>query len=178
MPLKIDAMAAARPDKAGKWSKSLIDVLEGVDNTLRGAEQVAVRGFGDMLKEAKVGPWTLDFGNKRSDAFFADVVREIYGADTGNGTARRFAQKWSSTMDGYREARNRAGGTVGKLDNYAPQSHDPTIMQRPENKESWVSFMMKNLDREQYLNGEGKRLDDDQLEVVIRKCMTPSSRMG
>lgn len=92
MPLKIDAMAAARPDKAGKWSKSLIDVLEGVDNTLRGAEQVAVRGFGDMLKEAKVGPWTLDFGNKRSDAFFADVVREIYGANTGNGTARRFAQ--------------------------------------------------------------------------------------
>lgn len=166
---KLDAMAAARPDKAGKWSKSLIDVLEGVDNTLRGAEQVAVRGFGDMLKEAKVGPWTLDFGNKRSDAFFADVVREIYGNDTGNGTARNFAQKWSATMDGYREARNRAGGTVGKLDNYAPQSHDPTIMQRPGNEEAWVSFMMKNLDREQYLNADGKRMDDDQLEAVIRK---------
>ncbi|WP_407084806.1 hypothetical protein [Pluralibacter gergoviae] len=166
---KLDAMAAARPDKAGKWSKSLIDVLEGVDNTLRGAELVAVRGFGDMLKEAKVGPWTLDFGNKRSDAFFADVVREIYGNDTGNGTARNFAQKWSAAMDGYREARNRAGGTVGKLDNYAPQSHDPTIMQRPENKGAWVSFMMKNLDREQYLDADGKRMNDEQLEAVIRK---------
>ena len=164
---KLDAMAAARPDKAGKWSKSLIDVLEGVDNTLRGAEQVAVRGFGGMLKEAKVGPWTLDFGNKRSDAFFADVVREIYGNDTGNETARNFAQKWSATMDGYREARNRAGGTVGKLDKYAPQPHDPTIMQRPGNRQAWVSFMMKNLDREQYLNADGKRMNDEQLEAVI-----------
>lgn len=166
---RLDAMAGARPDKAGKWSKSLIDVLEGVDNTLRGAEQVAVRGFGDMLKAARVGPWTMDFGNKRSDAFFADVVREIYGTDTGNATAKSFAQKWSATMDGYREARNRAGGTVGKLDNYAPQSHDPTIMQRPGNEDAWVSFMMKNLDRDQYLNGDGKRMDDDQLETVIRK---------
>ncbi len=166
---RLDAMASARADKAGKWSKSLIDVLEGVDNTLRGAEQVAVRGFGDMLKAARVGPWTMDFGNKRSDAFFADVVREIYGTDTGNATAKSFAQKWSSTMDGYREARNRAGGTVGKLDNYAPQSHDPTIMQRSGNEAVWVNFMMKNLDRDQYLNGDGKRMDDDQLETVIRK---------
>lgn len=166
---RLDAMADARPDKAGKWSKSLIDVLEGVDNTLRGAEQVAVRGFGEMLKQARVGPWTMDFGNKRSDAFFADVVREIYGTDTGNAPAKSFAQKWSGTMDGYRDARNRAGGTVGKLENYAPQSHDPTIMQRPGNEDAWVSFMMKNLDREQYLNGDGKRMDDDQLETVIRK---------
>ncbi|STU35383.1 Uncharacterised protein [Klebsiella pneumoniae] len=147
---RLDAMAGARPDKAGKWSKSLIDVLEGVDNTLRGAEQVAVRGFGDMLKAARVGPWTMDFGNKRSDAFFADVVREIYGTDTGNATAKSFAQKWSATMDGYREARNRAGGTVGKLDNYAPQSHDATVMQRV-GKPAWVSFMMKNLDRSNIL---------------------------
>jgi hypothetical protein len=163
------SMRWRRPaDKAGKWSKSLIDVLEGVDNTLRGAEQVAVRGFGDMLKAARVGPWTMDFGNKRSDAFFADVVREIYGTDTGNATAKSFAQKWSATMDGYREARNRAGGTVRKLDNYAPQSHDPTVMQRA-GKPAWVSFMMKNLDRDQYLSDSGARLNDPELEDVVGK---------
>ncbi|EPG4139443.1 hypothetical protein [Klebsiella pneumoniae] len=165
---RLDAMAEARPDKPGKWSKSLIDVLEGVDNTLRGAEQVAVRGFGEMLKQARVGPWTMDFGNKRSDAFFADVVREIYGTDTGNAPAKSFAQKWSSTMDGYREARNRAGGTVGKLENYAPQSHDATVMQRV-GKPAWVSFMMKNLDREQYISDAGARLTDPELENVIGK---------
>ncbi|EBI7140864.1 hypothetical protein D2U38_02535 [Salmonella enterica] len=165
---RLDVMASARPDKPGKWSKSLIDVLEGVDNTIRGAEQVAVRGFGDMLKSAKVGPWTLDFGNKRSDAFFADVVREIYGTDTGSATAKSFAQKWSSTMDGYREARNRAGGTVGKLDNYAPQSHDPTVMQRA-GKPAWISFMMKNLNRDQYVNDSGAKLGDAELESIVGK---------
>lgn len=165
---RMNDMAAAREDKPGKWSKALIDVLEGVDNTLRGAEQVAVRGLGDMLKAAKVGGFNLDFGNRRSDAYFADVVREIYGNDTGNAGAKAFAGQWSDAMEGYRQARNRAGGTVGSIDNYAPQSHDPTLMQRV-GKDAWSSFMMKNLDRNQYLSDTGLQLDDAALQGVIGK---------
>lgn len=165
---RMNDFAAARKDKPGKWSNALIDVLEGVDNTLRGAEQVAVRGMGDMLKAAKVGGFNLDFGNRRSDAYFSDVVREIYGQNTGNAAAKTFAKQWSDSMEGYRQARNRAGGTVGKLDNYAPQSHDPTVMQRI-GQEKWVSFMMKNLDRNQYLNDAGNQLDDASLHDVVSK---------
>lgn len=165
---RMDEFAAARKDKPGKWGNALIDVLEGVDNTLRGAEQVAVRGLGDMLEKAKVGGFNLDFGNKKSDAFFSDVVREIYGHDTGNGSAKSFARQWSDSMEGYRQARNRAGGTVGKLDHYAPQSHDPTIMQRVGEGE-WASFMMKHLDRNQYLDDSGNRLSDDDLRDVVGK---------
>ncbi|GAA0494704.1 hypothetical protein [Tatumella punctata] len=164
---RMNEFAAARKDKPGKWGNALIDVLEGVDNTLRGAEQVAVRGLGDMLEKAKVGGFNLDFGNKNSDAFFSDVVREIYGNDTGNGSAKAFAKQWSDTMDGYRQARNRAGGTVGKLDHYAPQSHDPTIMQRAGMEDKWANFMMKNLDRDQYLDDAGNRLSDDDLREAI-----------
>lgn len=163
---RLNRFADARPDKPGRWGKSLIDLLEGVDNTLRGAEQIAVRGFGDLLSKAKVGGFALDFGNKRSNAFFDDVVREIYGQNTGSAEAQRFAQQWSDTMEGYRQARNRAGGTVGRLDNYAPQSHDPTVMQRA-GKQAWVSFMMKNLDRQQYLSDAGFPLDDVALEGVV-----------
>lgn len=71
-------------------------------------------------------------------------------------------------MDGYRQARNRAGGTVGKLDHYAPQSHDPTIMQRI-GEDEWSSFMMKNLDRDQYLDDSGNRLSDNDLREVVGK---------
>ncbi|QGY29761.1 hypothetical protein [Pantoea cypripedii] len=165
---RMNDLAAAREDKPGKWSKALIDVLEGVDNILRGAEQVAVRGLGDMLKAAKVGGFNLDFGNRRSDAYFSDVVREIYGQDTGNAGAKAFTKQWSDAMEGYRQARNRAGGTVGSIDNYAPQSHDPTVMQRV-GKQAWTSFMMKNLDRNQYLSDSGLQLDDKALEGVIGK---------
>lgn len=163
---RLNTMAGAQKDKSGKWGRALIDVLEGVDNTLRGAEQIAVRGFGDLLDKAHVGGFALDFGNKRSDAFFGDVVREIYGRSTGNAEARKFADQWSDTMEGYRQARNRAGGTVGKLDNYAPQSHDPTVMQR-EGKQSWVTFMMRNLDRRQYSDDAGNMLSEADLEKVV-----------
>ncbi|MDR6297773.1 hypothetical protein [Pantoea dispersa] len=163
---RLNTFASVRPDKPGRWGKSLIDLLEGVDNTLRGAEQIAVRGFGDLLDKAKVSGFGIDFGNKRSDAFFENVVREIYGQNTGNAEAQRFAQQWSDAMEGYRQARNRAGGTVGRLDNYAPQSHDPTVMQRA-GKQAWVTFMMKNLDRQQYLSDAGFPLDDVALEGVV-----------
>lgn len=163
---RLDAMAAEQKDKPGKWNRALIDVLEGVDNTLRGAEQVAVRGFGELLDKARVGGFALDFGNKRSDAFFGDVVREIYGKQTGNAEAKRFADQWSDTMEGYRQARNRAGGTVGKLENYAPQSHDPTVMQRA-GKQSWVTFMMRNLDRNQYSDEAGRALSETDLEKLV-----------
>lgn len=163
---RLDAMAAGQKDKPGKWGRALIDVLEGVDNTLRGAEQVAVRGFGELLDKARVGGFALDFGNKRSDAFFGDVVREIYGKQTGNAEAKRFADQWADTMEGYRQARNRAGGTVGKLENYAPQSHDPTVMQRA-GKQSWVTFMMRNLDRNQYSDEAGRALSETDLEKLV-----------
>lgn len=166
---RLNDMAAARKDAPGKWAKGLIDVLEGVDNTMRGAEQVAVRGFGDMLDSAKVGAFTGDFGNKRSDAFFSDVVQEIYGKATGNADAKAFAAKWSGTMEGYREARNRAGGTVGKLEHYAPQTHDRTVMQRGENRQKWISFMSQNLDRTKYLDDAGNTLPDDKFLDVVEK---------
>lgn len=165
---RMNAFADVRPDTPGRWGKSLIDLLEGVDNTLRGTEQIAVRGFGEMLDKARVGAFTMDFGNKRSDAFFEDVVREIYGHNTGHPEAQRLANQWADTMEGYRQARNRAGGTVGKLDNYAPQYHDPTVMQRA-GKQAWVSFMMQNLDRRQYMSEAGFPLDDAALGDVVNR---------
>lgn len=165
---RIQELAESRPDKAGKWGAALIDMLEGVDNTARGAELVAQRGFGELVSAAKKGS-VFDFASTKSDAFYADVIREIYEVNTGNAEAKAFADKWSGNMDGYREARNRAGGTVGKLDHYAPQSHNPTVMQRPGMRDRWTGFLMKNLDRDKYLDLDGNVLDDAALQPVIDK---------
>lgn len=164
---EMNELAAARGDKSGKWGKAVIDVLEGVDNTLRGAEQVAMRGFGELMKGAEKGS-VFDFASTKSDNFFADVVREIYGTNTGNAPAAGFASQWSGNMEGYRQARNRAGGTVGTVENYAPQTHDITIMQR-QGKSAWGDFMMSNLDRTKYLDENGAQLNDADLRAVVDK---------
>ena len=43
---RVQEFADQRPDKAGKWGAGVIDYLEGVDNTVRGAELSALRAFG------------------------------------------------------------------------------------------------------------------------------------
>lgn len=168
---RVQEFADQRPDKAGKWGAGVIDYLEGVDNTVRGAELSALRGFGELVEASKSGS-VFDFASTKSDAFYADVVREIYGKDTGNADAKQFATKWSENMDGLREARNRAGGTVGKLEHYAPQTHNPTIMQRSGMRDRWIGYMMKNLDREKYLDETGVALDDKALQKVVEKMYT------
>lgn len=161
-------LAAARKDKPGKWNGALVDMLEGVDNIMQGAEQISLTGFNDLMRQAHKQGSVFDFNSTKSNAFFADVTREIYGVDTGNAAAKQFAKKWSDNMEGDRQARNRAGGTVGKLENYAPQYHDPVVMQRV-GKEAWGQFMMQRLDRSQYMDDAGRQLNDDALRPVVDK---------
>lgn len=163
----LNELAAAQPDKPGKWGRSVIGLLEGVDNAVRGAELAALRGFGELMEAAKKGS-VFDFASTKSDAFFSSVIREIYGTNTGNAAAKQFADKWSANMDGFRQARNRAGGTVGVIEHYAPQRHDPTVMQRI-GRDKWVSFMLQNLDRSKYLDDAGGALDDAALTTVITR---------
>lgn len=160
-------LAAGRKDKPGKHSKALIDVLEGVDNAVQGAEQQALLGFNKLMAGIKDGS-VFDFASTKSNDFFADVTRERFGVDTGNANAKAFADKWGAEMDGQREARNRAGGTIGTVENYAVQKHDPNVMQR-KGKLAWSDYMMQNLDRSKYLDDAGQQLDDTALRTVVEK---------
>lgn len=159
---------AAKMEKAGKPvagrnSKALVQYLRGVDTAVRGAEHNAAMGFGQMLEGVKSN---IPFSSRAADSFYGDVMREIEGANTGNQQAKDFAAQWSGNMDSYREISNRNGGTIGKLDSYYPQVHNPSIMQRV-GRDSWVQFMMQNMNRDKYMDDAGRVLNDAEMEKVI-----------
>lgn len=100
-----------------------------------------------------------------------DLVGEIFAngtGGTGNTVARAGAKAWLQTIEGMRGRFNDAGGDVGKLDyGYLPQPHDSARI-RQAGPDAWAQATLDLLDRKQYLNTDGSRMNDAQVMDLLR----------
>lgn len=71
----------------------------------------------------KYAPKKLGF--QEQSAGLKNVVRELFGVDSGDTAAKAAAKAWGETAEKARSWFNQAGGDIGKLDTWRlPQSHD------------------------------------------------------
>jgi hypothetical protein len=100
-----------------------------------------------------------------------DLVGEIFGnasGASGNKIAQAGAKAWLKSIENMRTRFNSAGGDVGKLDyGYLPQPHDSARV-RQAGADAWAQQTMGLLDRKQYLNVDGSRMNDAQVMDLLR----------
>lgn len=85
-------------------------------------------------------------GQVRSRAQLADIVRELFGHDTGNLAAKEMADAWIRTAEMLRQRFNAAGGDIGKMERWGlPQSHDSRAV-RAAGFEAWRAAIIDRLD--------------------------------
>jgi hypothetical protein len=107
------------------------------------------------------------FGLVEDAAGIRDLVREMFGEDTGNATAKKGAKAWAETAEDMRHRFNRAGGDVGRLDTWGmPQSHDMQKV-RAAGKPAWVDYVMDRIDRSAYVRDDGLQMADAQIRETI-----------
>ncbi|MCP3730443.1 hypothetical protein M9978_08375 [Sphingomonas sp. MG17] len=108
-------------------------------------------------------------GNVRHKSDLLDVVRELFGGDTGNLNAREIAGAWRETADGLRQRFNAAGGSIGKREDWGlPQSHDAQRV-GSVTPEAWIGEVRPMLDRAKMLDERtALPLTDQQLDVLLR----------
>lgn len=97
-----------------------------------------------------------------------NMVREAFGEDSGDGTAKGFAQAWAETAEWLRLRFNAAGGAIGKMENWGlPQMHD-AIAIRAAGREGWVKAVMPRLNRSKMIDRmTGQPFTDRRLEAVL-----------
>lgn len=87
-------------------------------------------------------------GNSSDEVQLYNVVREIFGNDTGDMVAKNHAKAWGETSEWLRTEFNRAGGDVPKLEGWGlPQMHDWQHI-RNLNMRSWRDMTYNLLDVE------------------------------
>lgn len=83
---------------------------------------------------------------RHNRAQLPNVVRELFGEDTGDLAAKGLAESWSKTSDWLRTRFNAAGGAIGKLENWGlPQRHDAEALRRV-GRDAWVERIAPMLD--------------------------------
>lgn len=127
-----DSVTRRRWAIEGQWTGSMLNELEALDGP-------ALR----LLREDKT--------------FHADVIREMMEPDSsGNALARQVADIFSRHAEQSRVRLNAAGAFVGRLEGWAPQSHDPVKIGSKAlgGKDGWVEFVMERLDTERSFPGK------------------------
>ena len=116
------------------------------------------------------------FEDKRASQ---NLIREMFGEDSGDPTAKRAVEDWFKTTDELHERTNKAGASIGKLDNHdwhLPQSWSQARIAQAgktvsESLQKWIDKMLPRLDRKRYLNEDGTRMTDQQ---ITDKVLTPA----
>jgi len=94
------------------------------------------------------------------------LVRELHGEDSGNAAAKVAAKSFQDVTEQLRLRFNRAGGDVGKLDDWAmPRDHSQVKVARDQAQ--WVSDHLKWANRGKYLNEDGTPMNDQQLSDFL-----------
>ncbi len=83
---------------------------------------------------------------RHNRAQLPNVVRELFGEDTGDLAAKGLAESWTQTAEWLRTRFNAAGGAIGKLENWGlPQRHDARAL-RAVGRQAWVERVKPMLD--------------------------------
>lgn len=134
------------------------------------ARRKAVRGRAHAMIDGILADHSSNvLGVVRNRAQLDDIVRELFGQDSGNLAAKELADAWSRSAEMLRQRFNSAGGDIGKMEKWGlPQAHDTRAV-RAAGYEAWRAEILTRLDRGRMIDQRtGMAFSDQGLELALR----------
>ena len=153
----------------GKAAASLIDadVLSNFTSLVQrenSIKQTATAKLYDVLATFKRNL----IGEVRNKAQLKNMVREVFGKDTGDVSAKEFAQAWKEAAEYLRLEFNRAGGSIARRSDWGmPQVHDMVAVGKVS-RGDWINFVKDKLDLDKMLDETtGLKFSEDRLYFAL-----------
>lgn len=129
--------------------------------------------MGDQLDKITVGA----FGRQKGKAHLPNIIREVFGTDTGDTVAKELAQGWMKVSDFLVDSFNTAGGSMKKLQRYLPQPHNAAKLLR-QGEEAFVRDHINMLDWTKTRWPDGSVIAADEREKMLRQVFNTQSSDG
>lgn len=160
----VDRMVAAHGDMSG---------IQSLDSKARAIASVYRGDLVDFYTNVKgaLGVFT--------DAELVQkIVRERFGDNTGDPLAKKISDKMGEVFEGMRERFNRAGGDIGKLDDWGlPQTHslEKIVL---AGKQAWVQKAEGLIDTSKYVHEDGSYYSQQEIRELLEYSFDTLSSNG
>ena len=170
---EIEAAVAngVKPEAAlyAKFSMDPREVITGIadlDSRVRSVRGFLQSSFVDFLDKFR----SKYAGLYRDTAGLSDVVRELFGENTGNTAAKQMAGGLKQAQDTGRARFNAAGGDVVEREDFGiTMRHDQSRVAAVD-KEEWVNFVLDRADRKKMIDQAGRAMSERQLRVALGRA--------
>ncbi len=137
--------------------------VEGATRGLLGLFHSKFASGIDALRPGKAG-----VGRKKT--LQRNVLKELFGEDSGDGLASDVAKSWKETTDFSRKMYNSLGGAMAERADWGlPQSHD-MVQVGKVSKDEWINFILPRLNRDKMIDFDtGRPLTDERLSQLLQK---------
>lgn len=173
---KIDNLSAnirAEKAKAGKagqflWGKSseamaVRNILENVYTRQQAIERRSSLAVAEQIEKYR----SKAAGLTQDTEGFTDVVRSLLGEKVKNPLAEQDGKAIRTVFDNLHKMYEEAGGIIGRLENYFPQTHNPDLVAKA-GFVNWKNKILPLLDKDRMLDEQGLPMDDAQLEAALK----------
>ena len=166
---KAAVQAHPRGRVAGMLSLLVKDPMRAGHSNIDNRQTAVLAHLHSHFAEAMDNLRTKNLGLSQDAELARDMVRELFGVDTGKAAAKQAAKLWSDTAELARKRFNRAGGAVPKREDWGmPQWHDPVRVGRVT-REQWLDDIVPLLDREKMANEAGVPMNDADFSDMMNK---------
>ncbi len=160
----VDRMVAAHGDMSG---------VQSIDSKARAIASVYRGDLVDFYTNIKGG-----LGVFTDAELVQKIVRERFNDSTGDPLAKKISDKMGEVFEGMRERFNRAGGDIGKLDDWGlPQTHslEKIVL---AGKQAWVQKAEGLIDTSKYVHEDGTYYSQQEIRELLEYSFDTLSSNG
>lgn len=160
----VDRMVAPHGDMSG---------VQSIDSKARAIASIYRGDLVDFYTNIKGG-----LGVFTDKEMVTNIVRERFGENTGDATAKKISDKMGDVFEGMRQRFNRSGGDIGKLDDWGlPQTHDLAKIVKA-GKETWVQKAEQLIDTSKYMHEDGSYYSQQEIRELLEYSFDTLSSNG
>ncbi|MFV5490183.1 hypothetical protein [Acinetobacter sp. ASP199] len=160
----VDRMVAAHGDMSG---------IQSIDTKARAIASVNRGELVDFYTNIKGG-----LGVFTDAELVQKIVRERFNDSTGDPLAKKISDKMGEVFEGMRERFNRAGGDIGKLDDWGlPQTHSLEKIVKA-GKQAWVQKAEGLIDTSKYVHEDGTYYSQQEIRELLEYSFDTLSSNG
>ena len=160
----VDRMVAPHGDMSG---------IQSIDSKARAIASVYRGELVDFYTNIKGG-----LGVFTDKELVQKIVRERFNDNTGDPLAKKISDKMGEVFEGMRERFNRAGGDIGKLDDWGlPQTHslEKIVL---AGKQAWVQKAEGLIDTSKYVHEDGTYYLQQEIRELLEYSFDTLSSNG